>query len=78
MLGTLIVTGPGKAQTWIQREISSSSTLCEENDQTPLTDRYLDVGEWACVTINLIDCSLERVSYHVNNPNKTECFYQNS
>ena len=27
-------TGPGKAQTWIQREISSRSTLCEENDQT--------------------------------------------
>ena len=30
----LDLTGPGKAQTWIQREISSSSTLCEENDQT--------------------------------------------
>ena len=30
----LDLTGPGKAQTWIQREILSSSTLCEENDQT--------------------------------------------
>ena len=30
----LDLTGRGKAQTWIQREISSSSTLCEENDQT--------------------------------------------
>ena len=30
----LDLTGPGKAQTWIQQEISSSSTLCEENDQT--------------------------------------------
>ena len=30
----LDLTGPGKAQTWIQREISSSSTICEENDQT--------------------------------------------
>ena len=30
----LDLTGSGKAQTWIQREISSSSTLCEENDQT--------------------------------------------
>ena len=30
----LDLTGPGKAQTWIQREISSSSTLCEENNQT--------------------------------------------
>ena len=30
----LDLTEPGKAQTWIQREISSSSTLCEENDQT--------------------------------------------
>ena len=30
----LDLTGPGKAQTWIRREISSSSTLCEENDQT--------------------------------------------
>ena len=28
------LTGQGKAQTWIQREISSGSTLCEENDQT--------------------------------------------
>ena len=31
---SLDLTGPGKAQTWIQREILSSSTLCEENDQT--------------------------------------------
>ena len=32
----LDLTGPDKARTWIQQEISSttSSTLCKENDQT--------------------------------------------
>ena len=30
----LDLSGPGKARTWIQREISSSSRLDEENDQT--------------------------------------------
>ena len=30
----LDLTGPEKARTWMLQEISSSSTLCEENDQT--------------------------------------------
>ena len=66
------VTGPGKARTWIQRELSSSSTLCEENVVVVVVDPKLlsssllysqcQADEGACL-LQLVSLSIEGAVY---------------